>query len=537
MFLSIRLLLASSPLLWGQAGGTVEGTVVDSLTRSGIPAVAVELAPAGSRSVALRAVTDSAGAFRIAGVAPGDYIASFDKQGYGGPFSGGGSARPAHVGAEGGTVRLATQLTRLGGLSGRVMDGDGRAVPNLPVQLKTSSELASTVLMALAKTDQDGRFSFQGLWPGGYLLEAQPIRSSLQGGMTSGSASKKAAQPDPPLAPPPAGEGERLVWANTFYPNVVERSQAARIAVRAGWDLTGYDIRLQAVPVYRLRGVVFGDDGKLAAGVEVGIASADRWEHDSDGTRSADDGSFEFPAVHLGKWLLTAAATRGGVELKGFAETIVARHDLETVAIRLAAPFRVGGSVELQERRGAGGEDSIDSVTLESITRNWSAPGHPRKDGTFEIDGLFPDRYRIVVYGLPDGYYVESILLGAREVMEQEVEIGPGFAPLRVIYTAGAGRVSGSVEEGDGVTVVLLPADETMLTYQFIRTAKCDSRGRFEIGSVKPGDYYAFAFPQPEINALEDPDFVRPLIGSAVRVRVDRDRAATADLKVTPWPE
>ena len=123
MLLSIRLLpLVSVSLLWGQGGGTVEGTVVDSLTRGGIPAVTVELTAAGSRTAALHAVTDASGSFRITGVAPGDYVASFDKQGYGGPFSAGGSARPVHIGANGGTVRLATQLTRLGG-SERPRDG------------------------------------------------------------------------------------------------------------------------------------------------------------------------------------------------------------------------------------------------------------------------------------------------------------------------------------------------------------------------------------------------------------------------------
>jgi len=79
--------------------------------------------------------------------------------------------------------------------------------------------------------------------------------------------------------------------------------------------------------------------------------------------------------------------------------------------------------------------------------------------------------------------------------------------------------------------------EETLLNGQFIRPAKCDGEGRYEIASVRPGEYYALAFRGADLTALEDRDFVRPLTGQAVSVHVDNDLVASVPLKLTPWPE
>jgi len=97
--------------------------------------------------------------------------------------------------------------------------------------------------------------------------------------------------------------------------------------------------------------------------------------------------------------------------------------------------------------------------------------------------------------------------------------------------------VRGSVEKAADTTVALVPQDEALLDGQFIRTAKCDNAGRFEVGSLKPGEYYAFAFDRIDRDALTDVTFVRNLRTAAVPVHVEAGKAADVELKVTPWPE
>ena len=474
---------------------------------------------------------------------PGDYTVSFKKDGFGSAITGSRTPFRVHIGSGGDLVPLSAELTQLATVSGRVLDSEGHPIPNLAVQLSTASRMSHIMLLSSRDTDKEGRFTFAKMWPGAYLLEALPVESSLRGVIAVNGAPPKKVEERKPPAPPPSVKGQRWMWVNTFYPGVVERGQAERIVVRPGWEMTGYDIRLRAVPVYRVRGVVFGEDGKRAAGVAVGITAADRLEHDSDGVKSGEDGTFEFPSVHQGDWRLMALYQKRDQPLsrepglRGFAEAMVARHDLENLVIHLSSPFSVSGVVEREEPRDAKGNRETTSVVLESATHGWGASARHQQDGTFRIDNIYPDRYRIGTYGAPPGFYVESIRLGENDVTGQGVELTPASPPLRIVYRAGAGRVRGTVENGGGATVVLLPRNEALLTNQFIRSAKCDGDGRYEIGSLKPGDYYLLAFPQADLTALEDPDFVRPLAAQAVSVQVDNGRVTPADLKVTPWPE
>src|SRR5204863_1967077 len=158
-------------------------------------------------------------------------------------------------------------------------------------------------------------------------------------------------------------------------------------------------------------------------------------------------------------------------------------------------------------------------------------------DGSIHFKKVQPGQYVIFPVGFIPGYYVESVKLGDREVMSKPVELTNGAIPFRIAYKPNAGRVRGNVEKGEGSTVVLLPQDEALLDGQFIRSAKCDANGRFEAGSLKPGEYYAFAFDRVDQDALEDVTFVRNLRPAAVLVHVEAGQAADAALKITKWPE
>ena len=464
----LGLLLALAPILVAQGGGAVEGTVVENVGNRGIPGVTVGLSAAGSQSVARSAITDDAGAFRIAGLPPGDYAVSFAKPGFGtAPVTAGPSTlvgpTKVHLAADGDTQRITGKLLQLGGVSGRVLDPDGQPFARLRVQLSTASQTSNTILLMATETDRDGHYQFGNMWPGVYLIEARPIEGSLRFGIAS-PAAKKEEEKKPPLRPPPTPEGERWMWANTYFPGALGRSQAARVVLHAGWELPGYDIRLQAVPVYRVAGVVFGEDGNRAAGVEVGMDLADWWEHDTDGAKSREDGTFEFPSVHQGDWRLTGTRQRGDAVFKGFAEVMVARHDLENLVVRLAAPFNVSGVVESDASRDPKAGPPIGRVTLESATRSASETTRPGPDGTFRIDNVYPDHYKVLLYGQASGYYAASILLGEREALGQVVELAASPPPLRVIVKPATGRVHGTVEEGGGATVVLLPKEEACST-------------------------------------------------------------------------
>src|ERR1022692_4401202 len=71
-----------------------------------------------------------------------------------------------------------------------------------------------------------------------------------------------AAGPPDEWDPPEPVEGKKQAWALTYYPGIVHADSAARIVVPPGGEVTGLEIKLLAVPLWHVSGVVLGTDGK-----------------------------------------------------------------------------------------------------------------------------------------------------------------------------------------------------------------------------------------------------------------------------------
>src|SRR5260370_5001669 len=61
--------------------------------------------------------------------------------------------------------------------------------------------------------------------------------------------------------PPESRDDPRLDWVQTYYPGVTDPQLAVRVMVRIGADTSNLDIKLAAVPVHRIRGVVLTVSG------------------------------------------------------------------------------------------------------------------------------------------------------------------------------------------------------------------------------------------------------------------------------------
>jgi hypothetical protein len=299
-------------------------------------------------------------------------------------------------------------------------------------------------------------------------------------------------------------------------------------------ELSGLDLRLRRVPVWSVHGIVTDEEGRPLGGVSVKLRANDEWQPDEASVVSGANGGFTIAAVRPGDWRLVGSG--GGRE--GYGAVVVDKHDIDRVTLKLFPPFALEGFIERDEPRDAEGKRKASGVYL--IPENGQGKqtmAFHQQDGSIRFPKVQPGRYVIFPVGFVAGYFVESVKLGDRDVMGKAVDLTDGAIPFRVVYRGNAGRVRGNVEKGEGSTVALIPQDESMLDGQFIRIAKCDTNGRFEVGSLKPGEYYAFAFDRVDTEALSDVSFVRNLRPAAVAVHVEAGRAADADLKMTVWPE
>jgi len=450
----------------------VDGTLTDSVTHAPIPNVIVTLLG----PVRYNGTTDETGVFHIDDVKPGKYYLNIVKSGYTLPV-----ARRAGIQVEGDT-RLSVEMDPLGRVEGRIRYFDGRPAPRASVSLGS----VETGHNYTATADMGGSFAIEDIVPGSYFLRA-------------------VGAPGDPRA-----DGE--MWAATYFPSTVDRAAAEPIPIMTGL-VVNRDVRLRSVPARRIRGIVRDETGQTAAGVSVTLTGAE-----APNVVTADDGTFEF-LTRDGEWRLTASRK----EARGQASAIVARHDLENLEIRLALPF----SVPLIVDRDGPPDNRPAMVILSSVDAMAATP--MTLLGADAIQNVYPGRYRVQTMVTTPGSYVESIKLGEIDVTNQTFDLWSGAQPIRITYRRGAATIRGTLENSIGAVVIV----EADLSHPVTHSV---SKGAFNIGGLRPGDYYVVAVDRELPFRLTDA-ILQKLLRGVDKIHVDKGAVVTLNLKAISWPE
>jgi hypothetical protein len=508
----------------------VEGSVVNSVTGAGIDGAKITLLQTIKRPVAdllnpavkvsdlglqrsvggglLQAVTDAAGNFHISGVAPGDYVVILQKTGFFGPppvYPNMNTSLHLDAGTDPPHVRL--ELIPPATLRGRVVGTDGKPAVKVQVALGPRYETTTT-------TNGDGEFVFGNV---------EPRQVSLA-----------------------AFDGH----VRTYFPATTDSGFAEPISIRPGEDQGGYEIRLQPpANVYKVRGVVVDAEGKPSVGSIVRLsrdlpgAGEPRIMMASVGSTtvfplspparvqpagepdvdSGKDGVFEFPAVREGDWFLQVEAENmdRGVAFVGV------RKDIDDVRIRLERPIEIWGTVVLSDGSPAPPRTVIN-VTLTSADGLRGGGASTDKTGSLHIRDVDPGRYRVTAIAYSPGYYAASVMVGDIDALRQPTLFNDSSPPLRIILKPG-GRLSGSVENGEGAKLLLVP--QTLLPGDLAAVYPCGAGGKFDLAEIPPGDYYAIALAQldPPFTAVwEGLSVIRR---DAAAVRVEEGAAVSLQLK------
>jgi hypothetical protein len=469
-----------APVLAAQSV-TVSGTVTNAITHEPIAGAKVVVFASDIRDLK----TDEQGKFRAEGIR-GCCTILFDKDGY---EAVGSSRLQFHAATDPEPIHVT--MLPWPTLRGRVLDPERRPVAEAAV-----SAVGLSGGQESATTDAAGVFRFAHIRPGEYVLQAVPkdLRPST----------------DSEIAP-------------TYFPNVTEREEATRVTLQAGTDLAGYEIVLRRVPVFRVSGRVLDERGEPAPGATVESTTA-RVK-----AASREDGTFELGRVRPGEAWLRAQLQRGDVAVRGFASVLVTTRDIENFAIHVSPPIVVEGALELD-----GKPASIDgNAFLESEDGMGVTVRAGFKDGVVRFDRVYAGRYRLKVQpelGWAPKFYVDAVKLGDRDVTLEWIDVAPGMLPFHAVLKSGGGQVRGSVENGDGGIVALVPQDEKLRFPPFV-VAAFFSGGVYSIEHVRPGDYYAFAL-QGNFNLgqMQDPAYAEPRLAGAARVRVEDGSTATLTL-------
>ncbi|HEX4275882.1 MAG TPA: carboxypeptidase-like regulatory domain-containing protein, partial [Bryobacteraceae bacterium] len=474
----------------------------------------------------------------IRGMKEDEYDSSFERDGFAPPaFTSALFRKLLHVGGPN-PARLDVELTPYGKIRGRVVDVEGKPVANVTVSIdgpRMGRPLA-------ASTGADGDWAFDKLLPGSWTILAKP---------------KPAMREDK--------DGARAGYVFTYFPAAAERKQAAPVIVRAGAEVSGLEIRLRSVALYRVRGVVLNEDGRPAPDVTVTIHSkepategagttmmgaARAWYPgvgmgpEIASTQTDAEGRFEFSSVGEGDWLVRAEAswgfieeTKRDVQAVGSLNLSVSQKDVGDVKIRLATNFDLPLSVDFgsdsEAAAGAAPRGAL-MVVLSPVDGGPEVFGMPGKDGKPVLDRAYPGRYRVMAQTMRPDFYIASMDYAGREITGP-IEITPGPQPLHLVLRKHAGVLRGTIEKGAAATVILVPAAGA--ENEIVRGVTCAAGTLFQFDNLRPGPYAIVAFDRIEDGRLSDPAYVSRLLNSAKTIAVEEGNNPSIELSVNRWPD
>jgi hypothetical protein len=460
----------------------VGGQVYNSANDENLNGVTLILTSATNASTPLRFVTENRGLFLFEGLTPGRYLLfaecpGFARQAFGSlgnPLA--GMTLTLAPGQQMNDIAFA--LTPGSSITGKVLDADGAAAVGAvvyalqPIYERGKKEYLP---VANAAADDGGEYKLPDLGAGKYLLAA-----TLHNG------------------------------AATFFPGVTAVATAQEVVVGAAAAETGKDIRLPRASEMRVSGAC-ANCGKAAMAWltprSSDIALASRAH-----VKLEPGGSFEFPAVVPGAYILTATEQDGVTPASAPLSVTVAQHSVEKLVLRPPTTAELSGDVTIA---GAGTETPKGTqVVLEPVDsllpRSAHAPVSAK--GTFTFSGLAPGKYILHVLA-PQGLYVHSARYHGADVPDAGFDFtgGPG-TPLRIMLTAGSAALSGSVRGSDGnampgATVALVPVLRRASRYKEVTT---DEFGEYRFDSIAPGEYRVYAWENIETGAYRDAAWLKP---------------------------
>ncbi|MCX6599332.1 MAG: carboxypeptidase-like regulatory domain-containing protein [Acidobacteria bacterium] len=526
---------------------TLEGTVINAQTKEPLRRAEVTLLPngggggrggggfggpggpggGGGRKVS----TDAAGKYSFADVDPGQYTLAAQRNGFvNGRY---GAKRPNQPAtpvkvAEGDDLRnLKIELLPQAVIAGRVFDDEGAPLQGAFVMLVSGGAGGRGGRggpQRSTATDDRGEFRLVNVPPGEVVVQVSP---NQQFGPAGGGLAENADSS----------------MVTTYFPGVTELSRAQKIAVTAGAELTGFDVRLQKTRVYTVRGrLIDSASGQPPAGAAVMLMPRDApfsgVVMSGSGGRQPE-GRFELRGVPAGSYNLMVRGAGGAVSRGGTAhrERLDVTGNIDNLTIRVMPAMNLTGQVVARDPE----KSDVKSVrvTLADVEgmMNAGSRGGNKPDGSFVVEGVAAGRYRITA-STGAGGYIESIKYGEMEVLGQEVEIAAGSAaPLRVTVNHEVASLNVTVTRDEavtqGATVVLFPADRSRWSDPgVVRTAAADRSSAVSLSNLAPGNYLLLAVEEFESGFWEDPEVMRKIEGRLEKVTLEKNAALSVTLKL-----
>jgi hypothetical protein len=419
---------------------------------------------------------------------------------------------------------VSLRLTPHGVITGRVLEEDGEPAVEAAVQILRQQYTNGKKQLTAGNstlTNDLGEYRIFGIKPGRYWVSAH--------GRTV---------PNNP---------EEDEYVATFFPRTTDPTAATPVEVTPGAQVRNIDLTLRRMHTVSVRGRVLSELDPATTGANarctVVLAPASNMATGgaSRSTTCSAEGTFEIKSVLPGAYTLNAFSVGVQQNLAARVPVQVGSSNVDNLSITIRRGVPLSGKVTVD------GDVPLDTKRIGILLPPFdpeglilSAPPSPKlkEDGSFEANDVRPERYRVTLSNLAEGWYVKSIRSGRADVLLEGLEIsGASPPPIEVVLSPHAARVSGVVigtksqKPAPGAMVVLVPEDKARagnpLYYRNILT---DASGRYNFIDIPPGDYRVYVWDEVEVGAWVDPEFLKAHEGE--KVSLDEDARANLQLKL-----
>lgn len=543
------------------------------------------------------AISDDEGRFEIGGLPAGRFQLGVSRSGF--ITSSFGAKRPGRPGTaitiedkqRLADVRL--KIWRGAVIAGTLRNEAGEPMPAMPVFVVPARTIAGASLTLGnngVTTNDLGEFRIFGLEPGTYAVVARPAATGggpmsalsdeqvdatfarLKSRSATRSPSSSAASDATPPLPP------TFAYAPIFYPGTADVTQAEPIRLVAGQVVEGLSFAIQRVATAAVEGLVTRPDGQSANGASVQLLLVEPpGPFPSDepvlfDTRAGTDGRFTIHSVTPGQYRVVARAdaappaprqdTGGmmivsaaptGAQLWASSQITMVGSDVSGLVLALEpgrtlkGQFRFAGNTPppkpLQVRVGFMPVQGISrSGTIRTIA--FVSPVAVTPDGTFELPGVPPGRFRFSVFGpaLTNSRWVpHSAVLGTVDLFDGIVDtatLPPG--DVTVTYADTSAELSGVLQTADGspFSDVFVIAFSTSPSHwgaeaRRVKAVRPGVDGRYVIAGLPPGDYHLSAITDVDQDEWQEPSFLAELVASSLTLKVAEGEKKVQHLQIT----
>jgi hypothetical protein len=557
-FLLPLLILQVSPQQIPPDKASVSGYILKMGTGEPLAKTTVILSPFnGGPSQAYTATSSAQGQFSFVNLDPGQYRLSATRSGYirmeygartpnrpGLPITLSPGERLADIGI---------QLVPAGTISGRIFDRDGEPFANVTIEaLKYSYQDGHKTFNVVqsARTNDLGEYRLFGLQPGQYFvsttLKGGPTgqfmnSSSVAGPSIGGGVGDFGGNSDARQVVDEANEG----YIPVYYPGTMDVVSAAPINLPPGIVFSGLDMTVTALRTLRIAGhAINGVTGQPVENVDFNLIQTRGGGVSTQRVRSLSNRDyFEIRGVMPGSYELVATLNYPNNWMSGRLPLEIGTSDLQNIAIIMTPGFSLAGHLSIEGQATGNNQNTtqIRVMLRPDLPLPGASPAAPvQVDGTFTLQEVGRDNYRVTVSGMPQNAYVKAARYGATDILDDGIRLDrPSSGPIDILVGTNPGSATGTVqndkqEASVNVTVVLIPDAPKRNRLDMYRTTSTDAIGQFHVDGIPPGNYKAFAWEDVDIGAWQDPDFIRGFEDRGKPVRINEGGTSNIELRVIP---